>query len=32
MKKILDEIVGLSTCLAIVMPVIWWALKVFFGD
>jgi hypothetical protein len=31
-KVIARELVGLLACLAILMPLAWYALKVFFGD
>jgi len=31
-RTLLREICGLLACLAILYPLIWWALKVFFGD
>jgi len=31
-KVILRELAGLAACMAICFPLIWWSLKVFFGD
>lgn len=31
-KVILREIAGFAACMAIIIPVVWLALKVYFGD
>lgn len=31
-RALLRELAGLSACMAICFPLIWWSLKVFFGD
>jgi len=31
-RAILREIAGFTACMAIIVPVIWYALKVYFGD
>ena len=31
-KVIARELAGLAACMVMLMPLIWWSLKVFFGD
>ena len=31
-RTLLRELAGLLACMAILMPLAWWSLKVFFGD